>query len=322
MNDVPHTRISIELKMTDRCNHVCFHCVNSETPGRGNDIDCELIIQRMYNWWNGRGESCWEIPEVRMTGGEPLMNLPAVAKIARACGRFQIRSGINTNASLLNSDSAQLLKDAGLAVMKISFDTFDERVFRRMRGACASMTDTINGIRTAVQQGFDVILRFTLCKYNMDELVECYRFARETGVRTFQVKPLIHAGRAAISDAFLNRQEVADSLSKLAFVVSGPVAAPEVLCWPPEEAGGLRCKVCGSIDKIYIATNGDVFICNYISTQTAIGNLTRDSFDNVFNKRSPRIWRSPCGHVILDGCVQTRSFLPGSIRSGESEMPT
>jgi MoaA/NifB/PqqE/SkfB family radical SAM enzyme len=273
-------------------------------------MDCELVMQRLLTWWNGRNESRWEIQEVRMTGGEPLMDLSSVLKLARACRRYQIRSGINTNASLLTGDSAKLLKDAGLTVVKISFDTCDEGMFRRMRGACASLIDTMNGIRIAVDQDFHVILRFTLCKYNVDELIECYRLAREMGVRMFQIKPLIRAGRAALSDAFLNPREVADALGKLAFVVSGTVSEPEILCWPPDKAGRLHCKVCGSIDKIYIATNGDIFSCNYISTDAPISNLTQDSFDSIFNKRSPLKWRSPSGHVILDGCAQVACFQP------------
>lgn len=308
MDDKLSNRISIELKVTDRCNHCCFHCVNNETPGKGTDLDCEQFLKRMDVWYCGRDRSKWEIKELRMTGGEPLVNLQTVARIADACRKYRIRSGINTNGSLLTLDSAKLLKNSGLAIVKISFDTCDERVFRMMRGRGASMTDTLNGISVAVQQGFLVILRYTLCRYNAGELAACYRFAREAGAHTFQVKPLIRAGRALNTEAFLNRDEVVGALNSLASAVSNTAAAPQVLCWPPEASGGLKCKACGSIDKIYVATNGDVFICNYISTHAAIGSLAIEPLEDILNKRSPRIWRSPFGHAVLEGCIQTDFF--------------
>ncbi len=312
--------ISIELKVTDRCDQSCFHCVNDDGPDRGREVDSGPFTARLVEWWEARERSLWHVKEVRMTGGEPLMNLPAVLEIARTCRRLGIRSGINTNASFLNETTAQALKDAGLAVVKVSFDGVDEAALCRMRGPKASLVKTVANIRTAVAHGFRVLLRLTLCTYNVGQLVDCYRMARELGVEKLQVKPLVQSGRAAMSDAFLTRQQLRAAFKELAAAVQGPVALPEILCWPPEDAFGLPNKVCGSLAKIYFSASGEATICNYLADTTPIGNVIQEPLESVLEKRNPQLWQTPGCHTMLAGCPQAVYFVGSSPLLGKDSV--
>jgi cyclic pyranopterin phosphate synthase len=299
--------ISIEVKVTDRCNLDCFHCVNNDGPDHGIDIDGSLFTKKLAQWVDNRERSSYKVKEVRMTGGEPLLNLDAVTEIARTCNCLGIQSGINTNATLLDASTARLLKEAGLGIVKASFDSIDEMTLRQIRGPKASLSGILTGIQNAIEYGFRVILRLTLCSYNRDQLVTCYRMAQDLGVEKLQIKPLIRSGRAVDSKEFLSQDELYRTFSELAGAVNGPIAQPEILCWPSKEAAGLANNVCNSLNKIYVSTGYEAYICNYLPLIGAIGNLTQDPLERIFQQRQIRITQDANGHAILASCPQLKT---------------
>jgi MoaA/NifB/PqqE/SkfB family radical SAM enzyme len=302
-------KIGIEIKITDKCNQSCFHCMNDDSRLLSRELDRSLFASRLVEWWNNRKSSPWQIKEVRMTGGEPLMNLPAVMDIAKTCSSLGICSGINTNALLFNEAMALALKKVGLTVIKVSYDAVDQATLSLMRGPNASLARTEAGISIAVAHGFRVILRLTISAYNVHQLVDCYHAARDMGVEKLQVKPLIRSGRSLKSDAFLGREQIRAAFRALAKAAEGSAARPDISCCPPEDAFGLNRKICGSLDKIYFLTNGEAIICNYIPNTAPIGNLSMEPLDILLAKRNPRLFRSPRGHTILNGCPETFSFI-------------
>ena len=156
--------ISLEVKVTDRCNQSCFHCMNSDgLENRGENLDCYQFVKKLTQWSESYGQSPYQINEIRMTGGEPLLNLEGVITIAKACQSLQIRSGINTNGTFLDESVASILREAKLETVKISFDSLDEAILRKMRGPQASLSKTLAGIRNSIDFSFQTILRFTLC---------------------------------------------------------------------------------------------------------------------------------------------------------------
>jgi MoaA/NifB/PqqE/SkfB family radical SAM enzyme len=294
-------KLSIEVKVTDRCNQQCFHCMNNDAPTTGRDLDCDLFLRRLREWGRDRARSTVNFTEVRMTGGEPLLNLPAVSAIGRACRDLQLRSGINTNATLLDENTLCLLRAVGLTTIKASFDSLEEDVWRAMRGSGVSPAKTAEGIQRAVAAGFHLIVRFTLCVHNRSQLIPCYRAAREWGVNRFQLKPLIPSGRAAGTDSFLGVHELHQAIQELAGIVSGPLAVPEILCWPPEHAGRLTARPCGNMTKIYIGTDGSVFDCNYLS-DPPFANLRDQSLEEACRLRHQHTKKTTGGHCVLAGC--------------------
>lgn len=295
--------------MTNRCNQFCFHCSNEDGYNEGKDFDVELFLKRLDEYRQNETRLS-EIREIRMTGGEPLLCLDAVERVARAASGYGIISGINTNLSLFDADTARRLKKAGLKVVKASLDALDEAIYSKMRSTEARLSDTLSGVELAVREGFYVMLRFTLCAYNRFELLDCYRYAQKAGIDKFQIKPLVNAGRATESDAFLDRTEIMASLEELSRIAGGDKAVPEILCWPPEESFGLACKVCGSIDKIYFTPAGEAIICNYLPTPApgSIGNLNTDPLDIIIEKCIYELEEIAHGRMVLAGCQQTGYF--------------
>ena len=297
-------RIGIEIKLTSRCNLHCLHCVNRDGGPDGRDLDHDLFIRRLREWEVSGEGMRWPIREVRMTGGEPLLNLPGLAAVGFACLEMGIPSGINTNGSLLTESTAGLLREAGIRVVKISLDTLNPCRIREIRGENASLDAVLKGIGIAVRSGFEVIVRFTLTSLNREELVPCYEYAGEAGAARFQVKPLIQAGRAKEIGIRLTpcdfREAVEDLDNRL---VPGSVV-PEILCSIPRPIPGLAFKACGSIDKLYISSGGEVFTCNFLES-APLGSMESDSLAELFEIRAARAGKRRLGgHLVLEGCPE------------------
>lgn len=300
--------IGIEVKMTNKCDQRCSHCMNEDSPHKTGDLNSSVFIEKFEKWV----ESCepfeFYIKEVRMTGGEPLLCLQAVEKIANSCKKLEIPCGINTNASSLTPSVAVRIQALGINLVKISMDATDDLTLQKIRGQNSSLQRIIAGIINALGNSLEVILRFTLCKHNQHQLISCYEMARRFGVKKLQIKPLVRHGRAVYTDAFLTAEQISESLSELAGQIASDGTQPEVLCWPPEMSGGLPSKGCGSIDKIYVATNLQAIICNYVPKAVPIGDLKKDPLDRILLQRHSNIWKSPKGYSLVAGCPQSVYF--------------
>lgn len=296
--------IGIEVKLTDFCNQSCFHCVNSDGPNPdspGRNIDHRLVIMRLRELAETPAGGRL-IKEVRMTGGEPLLNLEAARAITECCRDLGISSGINTNGTLLDRKQAADLKERGLKILKVSMDSLNPQTLRLVRGSGASLEKTMEGIQNGIEAGFKVILRLTLSHFNRDELLDCYRFAAESGAHKFQVKPLIQAGRGKGCGGGLSSEELSRSIQSLAFEATGHQVRPEILCVPPARAHGLGAKACGSVNKIYLATDGKVLNCNFMSAPP-YGDLGTQSLEEILAVRKLNTrYQMILGNRVLEGC--------------------
>ena len=91
--------LGIEVKITDQCNLSCFHCMNNDGPSKVRNIDTDFFIKSLTEFQDTRKPGSLRIDHIRMTGGEPLMNLDAVLKtkywgsVGFSAGRSGVRDG-------------------------------------------------------------------------------------------------------------------------------------------------------------------------------------------------------------------------------------
>jgi len=194
------------------------------------------------------------------------------------------------------------LKAAGMTVMKVSLDAAQENILKKIRGPETSLEKVLNGIRIAVDAGFKVLVRFTLCRLNSDQLLDCYEFANRAGVSKFQVKPLINAGRATGSGELMTKKQIRACLYNLSKAEDNCPTLPEILCWHPGDAYDMRTKACGSINKIYISTDGRVCTCNFLPSGW-IDDLRRHRLEEILlNRESNVISQKIDGTEVLPRC--------------------
>ena len=303
--------LGMEVKVTDRCNQECPHCMNGDGRRPGRDLDWRLFNRRLEEWAGRRGDSVCDLREVRLTGGEPLVDIDAVLGIAECCRRLGLPVGINTNGLLLDPDRIRRLKQVGIGVVKVSFDAIDAATYGLMRAPLPSLDPLVESIRTLAAEGFRVIMRFTLSRTNRDHLVPCRVLAGELGVHTFQIKPLIRSGRAVGLDTFLDAADINAALGELARRCSGSRPVTEVLCWPPAAGLGFTHTVCGGVNKIYVAPSMAATTCNFIpgERRAQLGDLASTPLEDLLRRRLERTWTEQVeGHSLLAGCPNAPGF--------------
>ncbi len=135
------------------------------------------------------------VPVILFSGGEPLVrkDLPELADYAVKKG---MRAVISTNGTLISAETAKTLKDIGLSYVGISLDGMEEinDKFRGIRGAVKS---ALKGIENCQQAGIKVGLRFTINKFNVEEIPRIFDLLEEKDIPRVCFYHLVYSGRGS-----------------------------------------------------------------------------------------------------------------------------
>ncbi len=176
--------------ITRRCNLKCVHCYahakdipfdNELSTKEGKDLIDDLA---------GFG-----VPVLLLSGGEPLVrkDLPELAAYAVEKG---MRAVISTNGTLITRKMAGTLKEIGLSYMGISLDGM-EAVNDRFRGVKGAFNSALEGIKNCKEAGIKVGLRFTINKFNAQEIPRIFDLLEEMDIPRVCFYHLVYAGRGS-----------------------------------------------------------------------------------------------------------------------------
>jgi 12,18-didecarboxysiroheme deacetylase len=176
--------------VTRRCNLRCVHCYAHADEKAGAD---ELT--------HGQGRfllddlAAFGVPVVLFSGGEPLVrkDLPELAAYAVGKG---MRAVISTNGTLITPSVARTLKDIGLSYVGISLDGMQE-VNDRFRGVPGAFRLALDGIRNCQAAGIKVGLRFTINRFNVQEIPGIFDLIEEMDIPRVCFYHLVYAGRGS-----------------------------------------------------------------------------------------------------------------------------
>ena len=176
--------------VTRRCNLKCVHCyahaedrmfADELTTAQGKDLIDDLAH--------------FGVPVILFSGGEPLVrkDLPELADYAVKKG---MRAVISTNGTLISAETARVLKDIGLSYVGISLDGMEEinDKFRGIRGAFKS---ALKGIENCQQAGIKVGLRFTINKFNVEEIPRIFDLLEAKDIPRVCFYHLVYSGRGS-----------------------------------------------------------------------------------------------------------------------------
>jgi radical SAM protein with 4Fe4S-binding SPASM domain len=120
-------------------------------------------------------------------------DLPELAQYAVEKG---MRAVISTNGTLIDSKTAGILKDIGLSYVGISLDG-TRAINDRFRGVDGAYDQALEGIRNSKQAGIKVGLRFTINRFNADEIPALFDLLEEMEVPRICFYHLVYAGRGS-----------------------------------------------------------------------------------------------------------------------------
>jgi 12,18-didecarboxysiroheme deacetylase len=176
--------------ITRRCNLKCVHCyAQADETSAGNELNTNQGKRLIDNL------SDFGVPVILFSGGEPLVrkDLPELAQYAVGKG---MRAVISTNGTLITEKTAKTLKEIGLSYVGISLDGM-EKINDRFRGVNGAYASALSGIKNCQKFGIKVGLRFTVNKYNQDEIPAIFDLLEDMDIPRVCFYHLVYAGRGS-----------------------------------------------------------------------------------------------------------------------------
>ena len=176
--------------MTRRCNLKCVHCYAHAMDQSYSD---EMSTEQGRKLIDDLAD--FGVPVLLFSGGEPLVrkDLPELADYAVKKG---MRAVISTNGTLITAKMARTLKDIGLSYVGISLDGMKE-INDRFRGVKGAFEAALNGIQNCQSAGIKVGLRFTINKFNVEEIPRIFDLLEERDIPRVCFYHLVYAGRGS-----------------------------------------------------------------------------------------------------------------------------
>ena len=268
------------------CNQKCLHCYAAGQPmGETPELSTEqwktaLALLRKAN-----------IPQVTFTGGEPTLREDLV-ELVQAAAWFVTR--LNTNGRLLTPQLCAGLYEASLDSVQVTLYSAEGNIHNQLVGV-NGFSDTVQGIRHAVEAGLIVSVNTPLCSLNT-HYAETLRFAHSLGVRYATCSGLIPSGSACGQES----RATALTPEQLTEVLRQAVDTAEELGmeldftspgWLDEETlrslGLNLIPSCGAcLSNMAVTPDGKVVPCQSWLSDEPLGDLLHDDWADIWN--SPR----------------------------------
>ncbi|MCX6231536.1 MAG: radical SAM protein [Bacteroidetes bacterium] len=293
----------LRFAVTLKCNGACRHCYNlsGKDFDRLSADDFIRIIKEVY-------ELNPNLDRMVLTGGEPMLEKEKVLQITRFARSLGIKVRLVTRGWELNTAVCHELKEAGVTKIQIGLDSSGEINYTDeenqnwdtyhswLRDDKRAWSKTIHAIKTAVDAGLEVSIRYSLCRSNLKDVVKTYQFVSALGVSKFKFRVLFPDGRAKqrMIHELIKGEEMANAQYDLIQASKANKTMVEItqpcMYSLPHRAdltnNGHEYNVfkeecsCGEV-VAYIDAKGDVKYCLF--DENPLGNVFKDSFLNVWN---------------------------------------
>lgn len=222
-----YTRKDISVlfwNLTLRCNLRCIHCYANATLEKS---PYELSKAEIFQTVDDLRQI--GLPVVILSGGEPVLH-EDIYEISKYMNDSGIRVTLSSNGTLINEETAFKLAESGVKYVGISLDGYGDRndSFRGVKGA---FERAVKGIVNVKEAGMMSGIRFTVTRYNVDDLPRVFELGKELGVERFCVYHLVPAGRSSREQDIDNRKrrEVVDYLIEKTYEIHEEKIDMEIL---------------------------------------------------------------------------------------------
>lgn len=176
--------------MTNRCNLKCRHCyINAEDRKYQDELstaEAEVFIRDLADM---------KVPVLLFSGGEPLLRKD-IFHLGSMAAELGLRPVISSNGTLIDDQVAEKIKAAGFQYVGISIDGGPE-THDHFRNHAGAFDMALRGIRTCLEKGIKTGIRFTVNKYNQEDLPVIFDMVEKEGIPRFCMYHLVYAGRGA-----------------------------------------------------------------------------------------------------------------------------
>ena len=248
------TPMLAKYEITYACNYRCKHCyVNGIKGNKASTIDIKNTIEQIKKN---------NIPELYITGGEPLMH-PDIVEILQFCEKIKMPVTVQSNAALINEEFVNSIRETNMIRFAISFHDADENLFNEFVQTEGAFNMTLKGIRCLESANIPFYLKVNVTSENEKNIKETIDYIKDK--YSFKI----------FSQIF---PQIADKEDMSKYVNSS-----KTLEWLYEnnyiEFSKSKCSA-GRL-KLWIAPDGSVYPCEMI--RECVGNIYSEKFETIWN---------------------------------------
>lgn len=290
------------------CNLRCRHCY---AAGQQKAEERELSTEQWKDIIDKLRAA--GVPQLTFTGGEPTMRKDLV-ELTEYAQWFVTR--LNTNGILLSPELSRELYEASLDSVQITLYSWNHEIHDALVGTKHGFSQTVQGIRNALEAGLNVSVNTPLCRDNRD-YERTLEFLNELGVRYVTCSGLIETGKASL-DGSVSSQLSVGEMGEILERASGLCRenGMEIGFTSPGRAEvkllqrlGIPVPMCGAcLSNMAVTPDGMAVPCQSWLGGTVLGDLKKDSWKHI--------WDNPVCKKIRSMGDEESLFCP--LRTGKS----
>ena len=213
---------------------------------------------------------------------------PDIYDLVRYGASKGLKMGIGSNGSLIETDAAKKLKEAGIETVSISLDSHIPEQHDKFRGIQGSWEKAVNAIKVLRKNGVLVQVNTTVTQQNYSQIDEIMSLVEKLGVENFHLFFLVPTGRGVkITDISSTKYEemIRKTFAKIAQrkLNVRPSCAPQFMRIAKEMGLNMSRWIRGCIAGLYycrIYPNGEITPCPYLPIK--LGNIREKTFKEIW----------------------------------------
>lgn len=267
--------ISVELSLTNRCNHACIWCSDAGLRQRlGGEMTRDILFPLFQELKAGGVKGI-----VIEGGGEPTLHRDFEAVVGEA-NRLGLALGLITNGYLLPKVS----RDHAFEWIRVSLDASTREQYRHLKGVDGFYRVITNLMTLAASQTTGTLgVGYVVTNRNDDlgALEQLVLFLRKIGASYIHFRPVVDHPELVSHTRldFLKKYETADFSVNISAMNDNSEAGN----------GGLPCTA-HSLSTV-ITAEGSVFLCgrlNMYESWEPVGNLHQQTFNQIWTSEERR----------------------------------
>jgi len=279
--------ITVELDMTNACNHKCPECVSNYFQNTDrSSIPRGLALRIIKELTDARVRGL-----IFTGGGEPLCNSNTIDAVKYAHEQG-LDIGFITNGSLLNEKNIEVLLRC-CTWIRVSLDASDARMFQRIHGVnnteysrILKNTKALSLTKKRINSSCTIGIGYLTCNETIDGMEEAAKNSRDLGVDYLQFRPMqIHRG----GKFDYHWTDVNGKIEKcLKYSNNGykVLFSQHKYDMMKDLKYGRHYEKCfGHQFAAVIAASGKMYICCHLRDydKYCIGDLNKNSFNEIWN---------------------------------------
>ena len=253
------------LRITQNCNLNCLHCY-SHSPQKTKDLPTQKIKSIIDILTKNN------ITHITISGGEPFTRHDATELISYSAKKT--KTGIVTNATLIDKATAKKLSEINLTRLMISLDGTESH-HNRLR-AENSYAKAREGIRNCQNNRVPIGISTTLTTINHNHLAGIHNYLKENNIPRWIIQTLKPQGMARHTNLHLTPKQQNTALKTINHLQS---TEPDI------KISIFNCEQnCSAGTKtISVSPNGDVTPCAFMPGAIC-ANILKDPWDKITAK--------------------------------------